>query len=97
MYFENKNKQNMSNNIEKEGINQLIELKGAVFQINKTMEERLGNIGSSIGNSLSQQTENTQKSLTDMHQRLAIIDRAQENINALSNQVNDLQNILSNT
>ena len=96
MYFENKKKQNMSNNTEKEGINQLIELKGAVFQINKTMEERLGNIGSSIGNSLSQQTENTQKSLTDMHQRLAIIDRAQENINALSNQVNDLQNILSN-
>ena len=32
----------------------------------------------------------------EMHARLAVIDRAQENINSLSNQVNDLQNILSN-
>ena len=31
-----------------------------------------------------------------MHERLAVIDRAQENIHSLSNQVNDLQNILSN-
>ena len=31
-----------------------------------------------------------------MHARLAVIDRALENINSLSNQVNDLQNILSN-
>ena len=31
-----------------------------------------------------------------MHARLAVIDRAQENINSLSNQVTDLQNILSN-
>ena len=31
-----------------------------------------------------------------MHERLAIIDRAQENIHSLSTQVNDLQNILSN-
>ena len=96
MYFENKNKNNITNNNEKEEINQILELKGALFQLSKTMEERLGNFGSSIGNSLSQQTESTQKSLTEMHQRLGIIDRAQENINALSNQVSDLQNILSN-
>ena len=32
----------------------------------------------------------------EMHERLAIIDRAQENIHSLSTQVNDLQNILSN-
>ena len=32
----------------------------------------------------------------EMHARLAVIDRAQENINSLSNQVTDLQNILSN-
>ena len=57
MYFENKNKNNITNNHEKEEINQILELKGALFQLSKTMEERLGNFGSSIGNSLSQQTE----------------------------------------
>ena len=62
MYFENKNKNNITNNHEKEEINQILELKGALFQLSKTMEERLGNFGSSIGNSLSQQTESTQKS-----------------------------------
>ena len=51
MYFENKNKNNITNNHEKEEINQILELKGALFQLSKTMEERLGNFGSSIGNS----------------------------------------------
>ena len=72
------------------------ELKGAVAQLSSTIEERLGNFGSSIGNSISQQTQNTQKSLMEMHARLEVIDRAQENISSLSNQVSDLQNILSN-
>ena len=65
-------------------------------QLSSSIEERLGNFGISIGNSLTQQTQNTQKSLMEMHERLAIIDRAQENIHSLSTQVNDLQNILSN-
>jgi DNA recombination protein RmuC len=96
MYFENKNNKNVSNGSEREEINQILELKGAVLQMSQSIEERLGSFGSSLGNSLSHQTETNQKSLTEMHQRLAIIDRAQENISALSNQVNDLQNILSN-
>ena len=77
-------------------MNQISELKGAVSQLSSTIEERLGNFGSSLGNSISQQTQNTQKSLMEMHARLEVIDRAQENISSLSNQVNDLQNILSN-
>ena len=95
-YLENKNNNNTEKDIPKDDENQIIELKGAVYQLSKTIEERLGNFGSSIGNSLNQQTESTQKSLMEMHARLAVIDRAQENINSLSNQVNDLQNILSN-
>ena len=95
-YLENKNNKNTEKNILKDDENQIIELKGAVSQLSKTIEERLGNFGSSIGNSLNQQTESTQKSLMEMHARLAVIDRAQENINSLSNQVSDLQNILSN-
>jgi len=95
-YLENKNKKNTEKNIPKDDDNQIAELKGAVSQLSKTIEERLGNFGSSIGNSLNQQTQSTQKSLMEMQARLAVIDRAQENINSLSNQVNDLQNILSN-
>ena len=92
LYFENKNL-NTPLNFE---LNQITELKGAVSQLSSSIEERLGNFGTSIGNSLTQQTQNTQKSLMEMHERLAIIDRAQENIHSLSTQVNDLQNILSN-
>ena len=95
-YFQNK--KNIDDQIisPKDEISQISELKGAVSQLSSTIEERLGNFGSTIGNSLTQQTQNTQKSLMEMHERLAVIDRAQENINSLSNQVNDLQNILSN-
>lgn len=96
IYFENKNKNNNEINILQGEKSQITELKGAVAQLSISIEERLGNIGSSIGNSLNQQTQSTQKSLTEMHERLAVIDRAQENIHSLSNQVNDLQNILSN-
>ena len=96
IYFENKNKKNHEINIFQDEKSQITELKGAVAQLSISIEERLGNIGSSIGNSLNQQTQSTQKSLTEMHERLAVIDRAQENIHSLSNQVNDLQNILSN-
>ena len=96
IYFENKNKNNNDINILQDEKSQITELKGAVAQLSISIEERLGNIGSSIGNSLNQQTQSTQKSLTEMHERLAVIDRAQENIHSLSNQVNDLQNILSN-
>ena len=96
IYFENKNKKNHEINILQDEKSQITELKCAVAQLSISIEERLGNIGSSIGNSLNQQTQSTQKSLTEMHERLAVIDRAQENIHSLSNQVNDLQNILSN-
>ena len=96
IYFENKNNNNNELNILQDEKSQITELKGAVAQLSISIEERLGNIGSSIGNSLNQQTQSTQKSLTEMHERLAVIDRAQENIHSLSNQVNDLQNILSN-
>ena len=96
LYFENKNKNKNLNPSLNHELNQITELKGAVSQLSSSIEERLGNFGTSIGNSLTQQTQNTQKSLMEMHERLAIIDRAQENIHSLSTQVNDLQNILSN-
>ena len=95
-YFQNKKNFDYQTISPKDEISQISELKGAVSQLSSTIEERLGNFGSTIGNTLTQQTQNTQNSLKEMHERLAVIDRAQENINSLSNQVNDLQNILSN-
>ena len=95
-YFQNKNNVDDKTFLAKDEISQISELKGAVSQLSSTIEERLGNFGSTIGNSLTQQTQSTHKALMEMHQRLAVIDKAQENINSLSNQVNDLQNILSN-
>mgnify|MGYP000521794169 FL=1 len=95
-YFQNKKNFDDQTISPKDEISQISELKGAVSQLSSTIEERLGNFGSTIGNTLTQQTQNTQNSLKEMHERLAVIDRAQENINSLSNQVNDLQNILSN-
>ena len=95
-YLENKNNNNTEKNLSKDDENQIAQLKGAVSQLSRTIEERLGNFGLSMGNTLNKQTESTQKSLMEMHARLAVIDRAQENISSLSNQVNDLQNILSN-
>ena len=81
LYFENKNKiLNIPLNHE---LNQITELKGAVSQLSSSIEERLGNFGTSIGNSLTQQTQNTQKSLMEMYERLAIIDRAQENLSLI--------------
>ena len=95
-YFQNKKNVDYQTISARDEISQISELKGAVSQLSSTIEERLGNFGSTIGNTLTQQTQNTQNSLKEMHERLAVIDRAQENINSLSNQVNDLQNILSN-
>ena len=95
-YFQNKKNIDDQTISPRDEISQISELKGAVSQLSSTIEERLGNFGSTIGNTLTQQTQNTQNSLKEMHERLAVIDRAQENINSLSNQVNDLQNILSN-
>ena len=40
--------------------------------------------------------ERTNRSLTGMAEKLAVIERANEHISALSGQVTDLQNILSN-
>ena len=45
---------------------------------------------------LVQQTEKTRITLTQLHERLAVIDTAQKNITCLSEQMVSLQNILSN-
>jgi DNA recombination protein RmuC len=64
--------------------------------LNKHLSERLEGMGHRLGESLTQTTQNTHKTLTGLHERLAAIDSAQKNIIDLSRGVVELQSILSN-
>ncbi len=65
-------------------------------EINKTLSDRLDTVSKRLGDSLVQSTEKTGKSLSDLQARLAVIDKAQDNLTDLSNQVVGLQDILAN-
>jgi len=60
------------------------------------LEERLAELGKRVGDRLQEQGVQATKSLTDLRERLAVIDAAQKNITALSSQVVGLQDILAN-
>ncbi len=64
--------------------------------LGRSVNERLDNLGGRIGESITQTTKNTQESLAKLQERLAVIDKAQDNITGLAGQVVELQNILSN-
>ena len=64
--------------------------------LSKTLEERLADVARRVGDSLQQNTVKTIESMSDLKQRLAVIDAAQKNITELSGQVIGLQDILSN-
>ncbi|GLQ05433.1 DNA recombination protein RmuC [Sneathiella chinensis] len=65
-------------------------------EITKTLADRLDNVTKRLGDSLNQSTEKTGKSLSELQARLAIIDKAQDNLTTLSSQVVGLQDILAN-
>jgi DNA recombination protein RmuC len=60
------------------------------------LDERLADLGKRVGDRLQEHSAEATKSLTDLRERLAVIDAAQKNIAALSTQVVGLQDILSN-
>ncbi|MEM7461203.1 MAG: DNA recombination protein RmuC [Pseudomonadota bacterium] len=62
----------------------------------RAVNERLESMTGRIGQSISETTKSTNQSLTQLQERLAVIDTAQTNITALAGQVVELQNILSN-
>lgn len=64
--------------------------------ISRQLEDRLAEFGRRVGDRLQQQAQEAGKSLTDLRERLAVIDSAQRNITELSSQVLGLQDILSN-
>jgi DNA recombination protein RmuC len=64
--------------------------------LSKTLDERLADLTRRIGANLQQNTEKTAENLSEVKQRLAVIDAAQKNITELSGQMVGLQDILSN-
>jgi len=62
----------------------------------RVVNERLEGMSGRIGQSITETTKNTQESLAKLQERLAVIDKAQDNITGLAGQVVELQNILSN-
>lgn len=65
-------------------------------EINKTINERLDGMSQRLGTTLTEQTKATQENLARLQERLAVIDTAQNNIQALAKDVVGLQAILSN-
>ncbi|MCK5547078.1 MAG: DNA recombination protein RmuC, partial [Rhodospirillaceae bacterium] len=65
-------------------------------QLRRTLEERLEAASKRLGDGLNVHTEKTGEAMKQVHERLAVIDSAQQNMKDLSNQVVGLQDILSN-
>lgn len=65
-------------------------------ELAKKLEERLADVTRRIGESLEKSSVTTQTTMTDLKERLAVIDVAQKNITTLSTQVVGLQDILAN-
>lgn len=65
-------------------------------ELSMSVNQRLDAMGGRIGQSINETTKSTQESLAKLQERLAVIDKAQDNITGLAGQVVELQNILSN-
>jgi DNA recombination protein RmuC len=62
----------------------------------RLVNERLDSQGQRIGQAMQETSAKTTESLSRLNERLAVIDRAQTNITALSSEIVSLQSILSN-
>jgi DNA recombination protein RmuC len=62
----------------------------------RNLDQRLDQISQRMGQNLHDNTRRTTESLSQLHERLAVIDSAQKNITELSTQVVGLQGILAN-
>jgi len=65
-------------------------------KLRQSLDTRLDQVSHKVGVSLNETQERSAKNLKDLHERLALIDRAQKNIETLSGEVTGLQNLLSN-
>jgi DNA recombination protein RmuC len=71
-------------------------LRSQERQLGEMVEKRLSDFGQRVGERLNQTSTEQQKTLTDLRERLAVIDTAQKNITELSTQVVSLQDVLAN-
>ena len=62
----------------------------------ESLDNRLSQVSEKVGASLVQTQERNSENLKQLHERLALIDRAQKNIETLSGEVSGLQSLLSN-
>jgi DNA recombination protein RmuC len=62
----------------------------------RAVNERLDGMSHKLGQSMAEGTKRTHDGLRHLHERLAVIDRAQTTIRELSGQVGALQSVLSN-
>ncbi|MEO0635174.1 MAG: DNA recombination protein RmuC [Pseudomonadota bacterium] len=62
----------------------------------RSVSERLDGMSQRMGQTMAENSKTTAESLAGLQERLAVIDKAQSNITALSDQVSGLQSILSN-
>jgi len=70
--------------------------QGSHAQLARTLDERLDQVSERLGMGLTTQAERTSASLTQLYERLAVIDSAQKNLTALSSEMVSLKDILSN-
>lgn len=64
--------------------------------LRESLDTRLNKVSERVGQSIEQTQERNSVSLKQLHERLALIDRAQRNIETLSGEVSGLQSLLSN-
>lgn len=65
-------------------------------QLKSSLDTRLDQVSQRVGQSLTDTNERSTKALRTLHERLALIDKAQRNIETLSTEVSGLQSLLSN-
>jgi DNA recombination protein RmuC len=65
-------------------------------QLQHQVSERLDAVSHRVHQSMATTTQQTVERLQSLHERLAVIDRAQKNISELSSQVTSLSNVLGN-
>lgn len=71
-------------------------LAGRQSELNRAVGERLDGMSHRLNQSVGEATKNTHASLKGLHERLAVLDAAQQNITDLTGQVTTLSNILGN-
>ena len=64
--------------------------------LHRTLDERLDSVSLRVGHGLQEQSQRTAVSLGQLHERLAVIDAAQNNLASLSSEMLSLKDILSN-